>query len=277
MFRLLSTLIVLTGLVAGGWWVWNHVPIVRQFIGDYVDRGEFLTLESRFSSDQVMEQHRKELLRDEDHLFRRPQLLFSPYAMMEVKYSDSKKTTREGVMLWSLEDGEMVIDTGSWEKTHGFQDCLNAGATQSDFKVLTALAQSGNTLDHDALANLLYIQSELLDQWLESCRRKKLIVPNGKGYRLHFQNPRLQVKPETRLTQALVTKSLKQGGHLKPKYTVSQIEKGATNAFGNDFTVRRTTLVYLPVHQVTVQNPDGTVHTTHWNALNGKQMEASLF
>lgn len=277
MFRLLSTLILLGALAGGGWWVWNHVPAVRSFVEEHIDHSEFHTLEMRFSSDQILEQHEKELLADADHVFKRPEVLFFPYALMEVKYSDSKKTTREGVMLWSLEDGEMVVDTATWEKTHGFEDCINAGATQSDFKVINALARGGNVLDHDTLANALFVQPDLLDQWLESCRRKKLIVPSGNGYRLHFEKPKIEVKPETRLTQALVTKAHKQAGQMRPRYSVSQIEKGAANAFGSDFTIRRTTLVYLPVHRIVVQNPDGTVHTTHWNALNGKRVEANLF
>jgi hypothetical protein len=276
-FRLLGTLILLGLVVVGGWWTWTHVPAVRNFVERHIDRGEFLTLESRFSSDQVMEQHRSALLTDAEHVFRRPEMLFFPYALMEVKYSDSKKSTREGLILWSLTDGEMVIDTATWEKTHGFQDCLDASATRSDYKVINALAQTGDSLDPDTLASLLYVQSDLLDQWLESCRRKKLVVPTGSGYRLHFQNPRLQVNPETHITQALVTRSLKQGGHLKPIYSVGQVERGAANAFGRDFVVRRTRLVYLPVHRITVQNPDGTVHTTDWNALNGKRIETDFF
>jgi hypothetical protein len=45
-------------------------------------------------------------------------------------------------------------------------------------------------------------------------------------------------------------------------------------AFGNDFAIRRTIDLFLPVNCIVVQNPDGSIHTSHWNALNGKQIHS---
>ena len=52
----------------------------------------------------------------------------------------------------------------------------------------------------------------------------------------------------------------------------SQIQKIAKAAFGDDFTVRNTTEVYLPVYSIEVLNPDGSTFTTYWNALTGDRM-----
>ena len=49
----------------------------------------------------------------------------------EVKYTTSDDKTHESIMLWDLTDGEMVINTKNWEKTHGFGDCITADATPS--------------------------------------------------------------------------------------------------------------------------------------------------
>ena len=60
-------------------------------------------------------------------------------------------------------------------------------------------------------------------------------------------------------------------------FTPGQIERIAKAAFGQNFAIRTMTDVYLPVHSIIVQNPDGSIHTSHWNALNGKRLSRSHF
>ena len=57
----------------------------------------------------------------------------------------------------------------------------------------------------------------------------------------------------------------------------AQIERISRAAFGQNFAIRKMTDVYLPVHSIVVQNPDGSIHTSHWNALNGKRLSRSHF
>ena len=82
------------------------------------------------------------------------------------------------------------------------------------------------------------------------------------------------VIPETKLEHCLVTKPTKKAIRVKRRYRPAQIEAIARAAFGNDFAVRKTTEIFLPVHSIVVQNPDGTKMTTYWNALNGKRLSA---
>ena len=60
------------------------------------------------------------------------------------------------------------------------------------------------------------------------------------------------------------------------RFRTSQIETTAKAAFGNDFAIRKTTEIFLPVYSIVVQNPDGSQMTTYWNALNGKKLSASF-
>ena len=99
-------------------------------------------------------------------------------------------------------------------------------------------------------------------------------MQNGNTYRLHLQNPKLQVIPETKLDQWLVTKSTKHVSRVKKRYRPTQIETIARAAFGNDFAIRKTAEIFLPVYSIVVQNPDGSQMTTYWNALNGKRLLA---
>lgn len=258
--------------IGGGYWTWNYQPKVRTKVEELLSSATFQTLEVRYSAETIMDAHKKELLKDSDHVFLEPTLKFVPYLLMDVKYNRTQDKTGEGMILWGLVDAEMVINTGSWEKTHGFADCIASNATRQEFKIINALAARGGSWDRDGLSKFLNIENNILDTWVDNCRKKSLIVQNGNTYRLHLQSPKLQVIPETKLDQWLVTKPTKHALRVKKRYRPSQIENIAKAAFGNDFAIRKTTEIFLPVYSIVVQNPDGSQMTTYWNALNGKRL-----
>jgi hypothetical protein len=261
---------VLVGLF--GFWSWMYVPAVRAKCESFLSSGTFQTLEVRYSAEHIMEAHRKELLKDNEHVFLEPSLKFYPYLLMEVKYNRSFDKTAEGVILWGLVDGEMVINASSWETSHGFGDCIASNATRQEFKIINALASRGGAWDREGLSRFLNIENHVLDEWAETCRKKSLIVQNGNLYRLHLQNPKLQVTPETKLDLNLVTKRTKNALRAKTRFRPAQIEQIARSAFGPDFAIRKTTEIFLPVYNIVVQNPDGSQMTSYWNALNGKRL-----
>ena len=43
--------------------------------------------------------------------------------------------------------------------------------------------------------------------------------------------------------------------------------------FGDDFAIRQTHEIYLPVYSLAIQNTDGSYQTTYWNALNGLRLD----
>ncbi len=271
--RFLTRFIALVLFAISGFWCWENLPEVRSLVHDLLSLGKFQTLEVRHSAEMIMHKHQKSLLTDDNHTFLEPTLKFYPYLLMEVKYTKPTGRTGEGILLWSLVDGEMVINTRSWEKTHGFLDCIDSGADLNDFKIINALSQKGGILDREGLSQLLGENNEKLDLWLESCRKKSLIVQTGNFFRLHLQNPKLQAIPETKLDHWLVTKSAKSAIRVPKKYRASQIETIAKAAFGKDFAIRKKIEVFLPVYSIIVQNPDGSQMTTYWNALNGQKVE----
>lgn len=273
-----STFVLLTVLTfgLGAFCSWFFSPTFRTRVEHILSSSTFQTLEVRYSAEAIMEAHKKELLKDSEHVYLEPTLKFVPYLLLEVKYNRSRDKTGEGVILWGMVDGEMVINTNTWESTHGFTDCISSNATRQEFKIINALACRGGTLDRDGLSKHLNVENSILDSWLESCRNKSLIVQSGNTYRLHLQNPKLQVTPETRLEQWLVTKATKHALRVKKRFRASQIENIARAAFGTDFAIRKTTEVFLPVYSITVQNPDGSLGTSYWNALNGKRFSQQV-
>lgn len=270
--RFLASLLSIAVLGYGLWWTSNTHPEVKTKIEEVLDVGHFHTLEVRHSAAQIMEKHRGALLKDSRHRFLEPTLEFYPYLLMEVKYTPSDDRTHESIVLWDLVDGEMVVDTKNWTKTHGFGDCITADTTPQEFKILNILAKKGGSIDREGLSKSLHVEQDILDAWIESCRRKKLIVFSGNHYRIHLQKPNLCTTPETRLDSPLVTKPYKNASRLSRRFSTYQIERISKAAFGQNFAIRKTSDVFLPVHSIVVQNPDGSIYTSHWNALNGRRL-----
>lgn len=267
------TLFLFAFLTIGTWMLWENSPAFREIVQTYVENGEFLTLEARYSADQIMQTHEKDLIPDNQYSYQEPTLKFYPYLLMEVKYTQLNGRTREGVILWSMVDGEMVMDTDSWEKTHGFEDAINAGANRSDFVLINKLAKYRGSLSLARLQKELNLDDKAFEQVIENARKKYLIIVRGNEVALHFQNPNFLVAPQTRINQWLVTKPYNHALRVGKRYSQRQIEKVAKAAFGHDFTVRNAKEVFLPVYSIEVLNPDGSVLTSYWNALNGNRID----
>jgi hypothetical protein len=86
---------------------------------DIIYSGNFHTLEARLSAKQIMEANKRKLLKDDRHHFLEPVTLFTPYLLLEIKYTKPDHTTGEGMILWDLTDGEMVMHTQGWDKYMG--------------------------------------------------------------------------------------------------------------------------------------------------------------
>jgi hypothetical protein len=275
--RIFGSMLLIAALSFGGFWAWKRYAPIQHFIqSQNLFPNERRTLEIRFSAEEIMNTHQKELLRGKGYAFLEPKLLFTPYLLMEVKFAQDGATTREGILLWGLADGEMVLDTSTWEKTHGFEDCLLARANKNEFKILQVLIAEGGFIDRERLYQKFKIDMDVLDEWIEQCRQKKLIVYSGKTLRLHFQDAKLSSYPVTHLDQPLVTQSTTGTSIVPKRYTSSQIQSLAQIAFGQEFAVRKTLEVFLPVYSISVQNPDGSILTTYWNALNGQKLAISF-
>ncbi len=268
----LKFLILASLFLAGAWLIWDNNPQIHNTFRQYVENGEFLTLEAKYTAEQIMTTHRKELLTGPKHSFQDPVLKFYPYLLLEIKYTKADKTTREGVVLWSQFDGEMVLNTDNWEKTHGFEDAIKAGATRSEFMILNALAKYQGSLSREKLQQELHLEGDTLEPWIDSARQKHLIIQKGNELQLHFQNPKILVPPETKIAQSIVSKPFSNMQRMRAKYGQHQIEKIAKAAFGHDFTIREIKEVFLPVYRIEVLNPDGSIFTSYWNALNGQRI-----
>lgn len=272
LMRLIFSIACVIAIAGGVWYLWETNPNLRDMLSQYVENGEILTLEARYTPEQIMDSHRSELISDNGYTFQAPELKFHPYLLMEVKYIQPDKKTKEGVILWSMVDGEMVLDTQTWEKTHGFEDAILSDANRDDFKILNALAKFKGKTTVDQLQKELHVEPETLTPWIDNTRKKQLVVQKGAELQLHFQNPKILVTPQTKISQWLVTKPYIHAQRIPKKYSPTQIQGTARAAFGQDFMIRSVTEVFLPVYSIEVLNPDGSILTSFWNALNGQRI-----
>lgn len=252
--------------------LWKEDSGFLQNVKQYVDNDEVLTLEAKYTPDTLMKGEAKKLITDDKHAFLEPSLRFYPYLLMDVKFTNSDKKTKEGILLWGMNDGEIVINTETWETTHGYTDCIEANAGRSDYKLIQVLETSGGSANRETLLQKLHIEGDVLDRWLASAIQKHLVVEQGSTYYLHLQSPKVCMLPQSKISQPLVTKQYSHALKMAKKYSKSDIEKSAIAAFGSDFAIRSTKEIYLPVYSIEISNPDGSIQTTYWNSLNGQRI-----
>jgi hypothetical protein len=255
-------------IVVGGVWMWTNTQLFQ-----YIQNGEILTFEARYTPEQIIQENPEEILgANHQREMRDAKIKFYPYLLLEVKFPQANKTSQEGVIFWSMVDGEMVLNTQTWDKTHGFEDAINANASPQDFKLMQALAKNRNPMTLEQLQKTLKIEGDVISNWIDSAASKNLVLRHGKEIVLHFQNPKIPQTPQTEMNESIVTKPYAETDRLGRTYTKSQIEKAARAAFGEGFTIRTTREVYLPVYSIESVNPDGSVYTSFWNALSGQRI-----
>lgn len=248
----------------------------------YIRGSEILSLETRFTPDEIMEGHKKELLGTSligstNRSYKEPEVRYHPYLLFDVKYTDSKHKTRTAEILWSLVDGEMILNTEHFEKTKGFEDLIKAGATPDDFRLLNALAEQKGALSKEKLEKELSVTPDALNRMILQSKAKGLVVIRGSDVLLHFEDPLFFVTPETKMQHALVLKPFREGKKIPSKYSRTKIERIAKAAFGEEFNIREVKEVFLPVIRIAVQNPDGSLLITDWNALTGEKEKGLSF
>ncbi|WP_194843883.1 hypothetical protein [Candidatus Clavichlamydia salmonicola] len=296
MQKFIIRLLFAAGLIGSGLYVWDNASSIRAHFEESslffknvsskipkfmqkiaIGNKEIRTLELRYSPQDIIKGSKELLVLSRQGRILDPELLFFPYLLMEVKYSKpglfKDGGTKESMILWSLVDGEMVIDSVSWEKTKGFEDCLLARASKGDFKVLKTLAQFGGAATKESVYGSLREEGErFVSKWLKACHNKKLISMNGNKLRLHVMNPLIEVDPVTYFKNPIVKQSAGDAEFLSPKYSPSRIQKMIQVAFGADFLIRKKDKVFVPVYNISTVNPDGSIQVSYWNAVTGRKM-----
>ncbi len=266
-------LLALLLTTAGGiFWKWSALQDWQEQTLAYIENRDIVTLETRVTPEQVLGAEQEKLLVDNQRSLRNSATKYYPYLQLDVKYCDAQKT-HEGILLWGLHDGEMVIDMATWEVSRGFRYCLECQATQNDFKILQSLARHGQSMTLDELQKELHIERETLAPMLESAKKKHLIIMRGHLVQMHFDNPKMLVIPKTQINQQFVSKPVGDAQIASKNYSYRQIIALAQTAFGNEFKIiGKGREVFLPVYAFEIANKDGSIQIIERNALTGKSL-----
>ncbi|MEI6532119.1 MAG: hypothetical protein WCN87_04810 [Chlamydiota bacterium] len=265
MIRLLSCVLTLSLLCGGGYWIKERYPPAEKLLSKILHSSSIQIIEPGFSLDYIIEKTGKK------HSPLSAEVRYYPYAVLEVKYSRSPKKTEEAFMLWSLTNAELVLSTKTWQTTHGFQDCLIAKSDHMDIKILKSL--SAGPLSRQKIAAELHLENEELGVFLQACCAKKLIIHREHDYRVHLDTPYLTTRPITKLEIPLTYKPMKSLEPLPQRYPLESIVAFASSIFKDDFCIRSSQQVYLPVYCLTFQGDEGPATTSYWNSLNGRELK----
>lgn len=260
----------------GSYLAWQHRDeLPHSFDFSLSENEPTYTFEIVYTPEQIMQKNQKELLRTGEHTFSKAYVKFVPMVLMHVKYAQDYKRTEEAECLWDLQSGEMVVDTSSFETTHGFEDCITSRATLDDFRIIHAILRHANSISKDQLAQELGLEQDILTERLDTMRKKHLIIQKLDTITLHFQNPFIKVSPKTKISQSLVQKVISKENQVMARFSKDDVRKVAYAAFGQDFAIRSVQEVYLPVVFLEVQNPDGSTLKVSYNAITGKKLPLS--
>lgn len=277
----LFVIIFLCAAAVGGWYLWQQqgsieLPLKNVNIPFFEQESSILTFEALTTADEIMQKNQKSLLKDANHTFGAATVQFLPFLLLDVKYTKEDKKTEEGRLLWSLENGELVLDTATFESTCGFSDFIRAKAKDEDFRILMILMRHGGSATKDAIIEESGIDPDFVFQRLDALRARHLIAVSGETVRIHLSNPHFKVHPVTKISHHIVTKKVSSATKLPQQFSRGDILHVARAAFGADFAIRSETLIYVPIFLIEVKNPDGSVYKTFWNGITGKELNYNL-
>lgn len=268
--RIISTLITVATLAYGYMWFSKNYPSVTDGTLTYISGKEQVGIRPVYTPEQVLDRHANALTRNGGIIAGDVEIVYIPVLLMNVKYADTFYTTGEGVLLFDLMDGEMVLNMNTYEKTHGLADCLRSKASKHECKVVSLMAKKGGQLGRESIRRGLRVDADLVDEWVDNCRQKKLIVPSGNGYRLHMQNPKLPNCPVTYVDNPLTTFRSKRFTGKKAHFEKTHIPELCSAFFGTDFGIKNDEVAYLPIYRINVEGLDKHITTLYFNSISGK-------
>jgi hypothetical protein len=258
-------------IFGGGYYAYLHRDEVAELLPTSNREETVDTFETAISPEELLSQHSKTLLPTKQHTFGSSTLHLAPHLLLQMKYSPDGRTTIATSMLWDMIDGELVLDTNSFDHTQGFADCITSKANADDFRILQLLTKKG-ALSKEQLSQELGTDNEMVCDRVENLRKRHLVIVANDIVRVHVESPLLRVDPLTTITRPFVQRKVIHKDELQATYSKAEIEQLVKAAFGQDVAIRSSRLIFVPIYEIQVLNPDSSVRRTFWNAISGKEL-----
>ncbi len=271
---LLIKLLAILLVASGTYFLYMHQRAwLHEFISQ-ADAEESITcFEATIIPEDLQKKSAKTLLKNEKYSWGESHFIYLPCLLVDAKYSqEQQRSTQSGKMLWDLSAGELILDTNTFAKTAGFEDCLSSKVNAEDFRILNLLAKHQGSVSKDIVLRELGYDDDLAFQRIQDLRKKKLIATSNDTLRIHVENPLFRVEPKSNITLPFVTREVLRGQLIPTRFNQHELIDMIKVAFGSDLGIRSTKIVFLPIIQLKILNPDGSKRTTHWNAITGKEI-----
>ncbi len=272
LLRLFSTLSSLALLISGGFFALEYHPEWKTTITSLLD-SPVQSLTPKYDIQHALNMLEPTLRSQQYILAQQTKTEHLPLAILSVKYP-FQETTKEGIEIWDLVCGEMILHADVWDQSHGLSECLTQWVTSDEFSILVTLAQLKGSLSLNALAEKLSVEPERLVQILQKCMHKHLILEKNGNYKIHMHNPILKVPPETVVHSQLTIEKKNVTNKLPKKHSVHKVSKTAEALFGPGFHVKEHAEAFLPIYVFTIKSADGSLSQRYFNSFNGKEMPA---
>jgi hypothetical protein len=259
------------GILFFVWWGYLRTFDFGKLAGISDQKETVETFELAIKPDDLLKAHAS-LLSTKEHSFGQVTALYSPHLLLQVKYAKNGKETSSSSMLWDLVQGELVLGTDSFLKTRGFSDCLQSQASAEDFRILHMLVKAGGSLTKGSITQDSGMEEGVVSERIESLRKRHLVSLSGDIVHLHVESPLLKVDPATTMKRPFVHKETTRGSLLQSTYSEREVQNLVEAAFGKDLAILSSNVIYVPLYELPVQNPDGSIRRTYWNAISGKEV-----
>lgn len=238
---------------------------------------EIMTFEMRYDEEAITQLVMKKLPSNKYNIKNENHLLYTPYLIVDVKHLDKKRqSTEESTMIWDLLEGEMVVSFDSFQVTSGFRDCMTSQASLDDFRFLHLLNEQSGSMTKENLIALSGFDDETASSIIDSLKKRHLITIQNNIVRLHVKNPLFGLPPKTEIKEPFVYRKISTKEMIPEIYSKKTVENMIRSAYGKDIAILDTAYLWIPVWEVDIENPDGSIRKTFWNALTGQSFQGKF-
>ncbi|MCK5787866.1 MAG: hypothetical protein KAH32_02615 [Chlamydiia bacterium] len=175
---------------------------------------------------------------------------YYPHLLVYVRHFDANKTPHDLVQIWDMSDCEIVLNTETWQKTHGIED-LNASCRQENaYRIAEALSRAGKATTKE-LSDSTGIPTQKIYQAMSSDKNSRVFINNKNIMSMSIPHSSLPEVPHTisRSNKSFNTaQTTISSSNLRAKeYTQKDIIRlFSYKIFGDRILYLKSKLVYIP-------------------------------
>ncbi|WP_108623957.1 hypothetical protein [Candidatus Similichlamydia epinepheli] len=194
-----------------------------------------------------------------------------PYIELKVKYSPKPLTTEEKMALWSLHNGEMVVSTKTWQKTHGLGDCLRGKVGVEEMRLLKELVRKRRPTSLDQLIKQTHTPEEMKQASLivDRCLEKGLLIKKNSLLQIHIKQPKWPNKPFTDTNRSLSYAPCDNFLAFRAQFSDKEIARLMEVLFEDQqLKVQSYRMIFVPIYLMMFEQK-GERKTIYLNGLTG--------